>query len=1123
MLAGAGQAQAQSGATQLAVESPRFVPIELLRSSGQALPAVLARHVSVHRSRVPLEHVLQEIASQADLGLSYGEGVARSHTLISLDLQQSSVAEALEAAARDTEWRVLVTLSGQITVVPRERAGEATRQQPQVGVVTGRVTDAATGRPLDGARVSVVGTQLAAAANADGRFTITGVPVGQHTVRVSRIGFAPLTQTVGVTAGQRATITVAMTAQAVQLNAVVSTGYGTQTKANTTGANDVVSGTEITNRPVSNVTKGLQGLIPGVVAQDFGGRPGADGAQVLIRGASTLGDNGALIIVDGVPGEINNLNPYDIESVSVLKDAASAAIYGARAGNGVIIVRTRRGRNTGKLQLSYDGYAGSQTAQDLPQRVDIRTELETVNQVYVGSGQAPKYTPGYIDSTARGLDPVKYPNTNWLGKLYQTAPISNQTLRIAGGNDLATVLLSANYFDQQGVLTTQNSYKRYQLRANSSFNISKRLTAGANLMVMDEKTVAPRGEGDAEFRALHDTPPTSLAQYPDGSYSWSRSAFNPLALLREQGFVNSRWLTGSINTFGTYDFGSGFKVNGQFSSDNKDNRNLVFQPTYSFADEVVSPTNVRMQNVRTNSTDARNNGFNYDAQVTGEWARTLGVHSLRLLGGYEQRRATFDSVLANRAGAYSNALQLPGNGDVSFQNTGSSATETRLIRQFGRLNYGWNDRYLLEFDVSHDGSSRFGPNKKYGTFPSASAAWRVSNEPFFRAVPFINDLKIRGSWGRLGNDRIADYLFQQTLSVNAGNYLFGNGLAAGAIPGRIANPDIGWETTEQTNGGVDVELLRNRLTFTGDVYKKRTSGILLSVPISSLVGQAAPTQNAASVQNTGWEAALNWRGAMRSFNYSVGFNIANNNNRITNLPGGDQINVAGAPGPSIRRVGYPIDAIFGVQAVGIFQTADEVKNWATQSPKTGPGDLKYKDQNGDGKIDANDRVVIGDRFPHYTYGVNSSARWRNFDASVLFQGVGKRDVFLDGALIEGPTWENFFATYLNDAWTPQNPNAKWPRFVFRSDQNQNAPGSNSWYVRNGRYLSLKNLNLGYTLPQQLATRGHLSSARVYVAGTNVFTWSPLKGIVPAEANPYSSRGTYYYQTRNWTVGTNIGF
>lgn len=988
------------------------------------------------------------------------------------------------------------------------------------GTIAGTVADSA-GVPIASVRVTIDNATRATVTAANGAYTLTGMPAGSYTVRARLIGYREHEQTVTVTAGQTATVDFRLARTAVQLERVVSTGYGTQTKANVTGATEVVAGDEITKRPVSNITKGLQGFMPGVTVQDFGGRPGSDGAQIRIRGATTLGNNGALIIVDGVVGEINNLDPLDIESVSVLKDAASAAIYGARAANGVLIVKTRRGRNTGNFKFTYDAYLATQKAQDMPTRVDIRTELETVNQVYLNSGAPAKYTAGYIDSTARGLDPVRYPNTNWLGLIYKTAPMADQTLRLSGGNDLATLSLSANYFNQMGILNAENYYRRYATRANSNFNITKRLTAQANLLLMDEKTLRPRGEGDAQFRALHDTPPTSLAKYPDGQYSWSKSAFNPLAQLRESGNVKARWISTSINMTAAYALENGVKFGAQFEADNKDNRNLEFQPTYRFTDQVVTPTVAKMENVRTNSIDSRNTNFNMDAQLTGEFERSFGLHAFHLLTGYEQRQSEFDNVQASRQGAYNNDLQLPGNGDVTFQGTGSNASQTRIVRQFARFNYGWNNKYLLEFDLSRDGSSRFGPNKKYGTFPSASLAWRLSDEPFFRNISFINDLKLRGSWGRLGNDQIADYLFQQTININSGNYSFGNTLSSGATPGRIANPNIGWETTEQTNGGIDIEMLDHKLVFNGDVYNKQTSGILLAVPISTLVGQTAPTQNAASVANVGWEAAISWRSAIRTFNYTFGFNVANNKNRITSLPGGDQINANLSP--SIRRVGEPIDAIFGIQAVGIFQTQAEVAAWATQNAKTAPGDLKYKDQNGDNKIDALDRVVIGDRFPHYTFGANMSGQWRAFDASALLQGVGKQDVFLDGALIEGPTWENFFSTYLLDSWSPTNTGAAWPRFVFRSDHNQNAPGSNSWYVRNGKYLSLKNLNFGYTVPTRYANWARVSTARLYVAGTNVYSWSPLKGVVPTEANPGSTRATYYYQTRNWSFGTSLGF
>ncbi|CAN5428488.1 hypothetical protein BH09GEM1_BH09GEM1_37080 [soil metagenome] len=481
------------------------------------------------------------------------------------------------------------------------------------GVISGTVTDS-TGAVVSGARVSVDGTSAATGSGVTGQYSLRGITAGTHVVRVRLLGYHAGQQTVSVSSGQTVTANFRLGRAAAELErVVVSTGYGTQVKANVTGATEVVSGEEITKRPVSNITKGLQGYMPGVTVQDFGGRPGSDGAQVRIRGATTLGNNGALILVDGVVGEINNLDPLDIESVSVLKDAASAAIYGARAANGVVIIKTRRGRNTGGLKVTYDGYVATQKAQDMPQRVDIRTELNTVNQVYSNFGQTPKYSAGYIDSTALGLDPIKYPNTNWIGMLYKSAPMSDNTLRVAGGNDLATLSLSGNYFNQQGILNAENYYKRYTMRGNSNFNISKRLTAQANLVLMDEKTVRPRGEGNAQFRVLHDTPPTSLARYADGSYSWSKSAFNPVAQLLEDGYVKARWVTTSINTLGSYALENGLKFGAQFEADNKDNRNLDFQPSYAFYDEVTSPTVAKMSNVRTNSTDSRNTNFNMDA------------------------------------------------------------------------------------------------------------------------------------------------------------------------------------------------------------------------------------------------------------------------------------------------------------------------------------------------------------------------------------------------------------------------------------------------------------------------------------------------------------------------------
>ena len=986
--------------------------------------------------------------------------------------------------------------------------------QATSGQVSGIVTDTA-GIPLPGVQVSSDGSARTVITSQDGRYLLGGIAAGQRSMHARRLGFRAHSTTVMVAAGQTATLNFRLEHVASELEKVVSTGYRSQTKASITGATEVIGGEEIAKRPVANISKSLQGSVPGVTIQDFGGRPGGDGATVRIRGIGTLGNNGALILVDGVPGDLNNIDPLDIESVSVLKDAASAAIYGARAANGVILLKTRRGKNTGSLKFTYDGYYATQSADEMPQRVDIGTELRVVNEVYTNSGQKAKYSPGFIDSTVRQLDPINYPNTNWLNQIFQSAPMTSQTVRVSGGNDLANLSLSINSFNQEGILTVDTYYRRLAIRANSDFNISKRLTATADLVLWKEDTRVARGEGDAYFRAIHDTPPTIPATYSDGSYGWSPASFNPVAFLRENGTNNSRWLFGSINTGVTYQIASGLRIRGFATADNKDNRNLDFTPAVRLTDH-NNPSIVRLERIRNTSTDSRNTDSNLEYQGTIEYEKSFGGHSVHLLGGYDQRESNHDDAFSQRQGAYNNDLQLPGSGDVTYQATGGGANTSRLRGYFARANYDWQGKYLLEANVRRDGSSRFGPGRKYGVFPSVSAAWRVSDESFFRrGFGAITDLKVRGSWGRLGNDRIGDYLYQQTINLNSGNYNFGNTLVTGATPGRIGNRDIGWETTEQTDVGVDLTMFDGRLAFTGDLYWKYTSGILQSPAISTLIGLGAPTTNAAEVSNKGWETAVTWRDQVRDLTYSVNFNLSDLRNRVEKLEGGAQL------GGTIRRVGDPIDAYFGVQAVGIFKTQAEVDAWARQVPgKTGPGDLKYKDQNGDGKIDNNDRVVIGSNIPHYTLGSTLTAQYKRFDLSVLFQGVLKVDAYLEGALIEGPTWENFFPTYLLDYWRPDNLNAKWPRFVARSDHNHNSPGRNSWWVRDASYVKLKNLNFGYTVPPSLSSRIRLTNARLYLSATNLYTWSQLKGLLDPEFP--TGRATYYYQTRNVSLGASFG-
>lgn len=989
--------------------------------------------------------------------------------------------------------------------------------QASTGQIIGTVSDSA-GAPLAGVRLSIDGLTLSAGSRQDGHYTIAGVPPGRHTIRARLLGFAARSQPVTLEANQTATVNFKLDRLAMELTRVVSTGYATQAKGSLTGATEVVVGEDIAKRPVSNVSKALQGTVPGLTMIDRGGAPGADGGQIRIRGVGTLGDNGALVLIDGVEGNLNHMDPLTIETITVLKDASSSAIYGSRAANGVILVTTKRGKNTGALKVNYQGTYTNQTAESVPQRVDIGTEMRVVNETYVNAGKDPKYRPGQIDSTVRKLDPLLYPNTSWLSLLYRTAPEVRQTVRVTGGNDLATLALSFHVQDQQGILTTDNYYQKLQLRANTDFNISKRLSAAVDLVAQREKVLFPNGSGDAFFRALHDTPPTVVAVYPDGSYGWGGGfGRNPVANLREEGYAKNRYMYSSLNARGSYQVLDGltFRVIGSVSDNER--RELRFFPQFRFVDR-FNPNIVRFESIRSSSNEFRSSDINQELQATLSYERTIGSHGVRLLGGYDELQATGDNDSAGREGAYNNSLQLVSSGDINFRSAFGGAGEHRLRSTFARANYDFRGKYLLEANVRRDGSSRFGPGRRYGVFPSFSGAWRVSDEEFMRKrFGFITDLKLRGSWGRLGNERIGDYLYQQNIDINTGNYNFGGNLANGATPGRIANPNIGWESTEMTDAGLDLTVLDGKLSFTGDLYRKYTSGILTAIPVPALLGLGAPVTNGAEVSNKGWETSLTWHDKIRELNYSLSFNLSDVTNRIEKLPGGAQL------GGTIRRVGDPIDAIFGLEVVGIFKTQAEVDAWAKQVPgKTGPGDLKYRDQNGDGKIDANDRVVIGNQIPRYTYGSTITAQYKQFDFSVLFQGVGKVDAYLEGALIEGPVWENFFPTFLLDYWRPDNLNARWPRFGFRTDINQNSPGRNSKYVLDASYLKLKNLNIGYAVPERLSRHIGLDHMRIYFTGSNLFEWSKIKALHLIDPEFPIGRATYYYQTRNIGFGTSFG-
>ncbi|MBW3628909.1 MAG: TonB-dependent receptor [Gemmatimonadetes bacterium] len=990
---------------------------------------------------------------------------------------------------------------------------------------TGRITGTVTtegGTPLAGAQVAVTGTQLGARTGANGQFTIDGVSAGSRTVRATMIGYTEASQTVTVAAGQAVTANLRLSSSAVQLEGIVAVGYGTQRAEALTGAVGAVTAEQIAQKPVARVTEALQGATPGLTVIQRSAQPGRQDVQFNVRGRGSLGNTTPLVLVDGVPGDINQLNPTDIESITVLKDASSAAIYGSRAANGVVLVNTKRGRGTGGLQLSYDGYYGIQGINNMPKTVGPREYLNLINEAAVNAGFTPRYSDADIEGhvkTASGApdaDPIRYPWTDWIDTLFNPAPIQEHTLGLSGGSELARFNLSFNYMDHQGMLPN-TAADRVGARLNSDFNINERLTAGVDLALRRNTDVESHEQGQVLFRMFHDTPPTVRAQFPDGTYGWSRNNHNPLAYAEAFGDRNRAQLYGSANAKADYQLFEGFTIRTQASAQVLNGTFKDFRNQVSFTD-FFNPSRI-VKSVNTNRlVETRGDAREIYLRALGEYEKSFGDHDITAMLGYDQTARDSTELGAIREGGFhTNDLRELNAGDAARDDNFGTSTEWRLRSGFSRVNYAFAGKYLFEANARYDGSSRFAKGNRFGFFPSVSAGWRLSEEPFFQDnVGFFDELKLRASWGRMGNQDIGLYRYFPTIAFGH-TYVFGNSLVTGAAQTRLANQDISWETTEMTNVGLDASVLDGRLSMTADAYTKTTDGILLELPIPNIIGFGAPVQNAAVVNNKGWELGLNWRDGFGDVNYSVGLNLWDNVNKIVSLAGtGPYIGF-----PFITREGGSLGDMWGYESLGLFRDAADVASSPKQaSPLTGPGDIKYKDQNGDGRINQDDRVVIGNDLPRYQLGSNLSAGWRGLDASVFFQGVMKANVYQTGALVEGPVWENFTTEVWLDRWTKENPNpnARMPKPSLQRHHNHGE--WTDFWVGDASYLKLKSAQIGYELPSRFTDLLSSSSVRVYVSGQNLLTFSSDLVLDPEFP---SGRGTVYPQTRTISFGTSMRF
>lgn len=996
--------------------------------------------------------------------------------------------------------------------------------QQQKQSITGMVTDA-NGDPIIGASVQAGGTALAVT-GADGRFSVSVAPGTE--LQISYVGFA--TKAVMVRNGV-SNYDVTLSDDSRALNEVVVVGYGTQKKANLSGSVAQLDGKTLGNRPIANVSSGLQGLLPGVTVTGASGAPGLDGGLILVRGVGTLNSASPYILIDGVEaGTLNSLDPQDIASISVLKDASSAAIYGSKASNGVILVTTKRGQN-GAPKVNYSGFFGIQNATALMERMNSADAAYYYNKALERSGKAPRFTEEAIQKFRDGSDPYNYPNTDWYKLAFKTAWQNRHNVNVTGGNEFVKYLASAGYLKQSSILPNAGR-EQFNARANLDMVLSKRITAHLNLAYIqnnyrDASSAYAGGSSDQIIRQLNIIAPWIAYKKEDGSYG-TVSDGNPMAWL-ESGMTvnrNNRNFTGMIGI--DYQVFKDLKLTLQGAYVDASRRYSYFQKFIQYnANKATDPNKLEIGHYDWHRTtfDAF---LNYD--------KSVAKHNFKAMLGWHTERYKYLPDWMYRKNFPNNDLTDMDAGDASTQKNSGYTRELTMVSYFGRLNYDYAGRYLFEANFRSDASSRFAKEHRWGFFPSFSAAWRISEEPFMeRSKSWLDDLKLRASWGQLGNqdalsgkqDGTSDYYPWMNTYKLDGSYPFGGQLMQGYYQGDYHLSTISWERSTTWGVGIDFTLFGG-LTGSIDYYNRKTTDIIMDVSAPAEFALGKYKDNIGALRNEGVEISLAYAKQLnKDWAINAGVNFAYNKNKILNLGEGTEYIEKGN-----RRtaLGQQYNSYYMYKATGKFFNSQEEADAFTAKygnpfgRKFMAGDIIYEDTNGDGKLDSNDRVYTKHTdIPAITYNINLGATWKGFDLSMTWQGVGSvSHIFNREVLGEFSGDASHPSTMWKDSWTESNHNAKMPRvFETGNSPSDMTRAMSTFWLWNTAYLRLKTLQLGYSLPENVLKAIGVERVRIYYAGENLLTFHSLPFNIDPEIT--SERGSSYPLLRSHAIGINITF
>ncbi|MDD4515821.1 TonB-dependent receptor [Massilibacteroides sp.] len=1087
------------------------------------LPTVFAagQMITLNIAKGTMSEVFKEIEKQSDYKFFYNNEQINLSIPVDVNVEENSIDNVLKQVFSGTNITYKIINNHIVLTNTTHKNIPSVAQQGKT--VRGKIVDFQD-EPLIGVNVVVKGTTNGTMTDVDGNFQIDNIPDNAILV-FSYIGY--LAQEVALNGQSFVNITLREDTQ--KLDEVVVVGYGTQKKVNLTGSVQNVTSEDLMKRNLSNTSTALQGLIPGVSVQQSSGRPGGDGSSITIRGTGSINSStGPLVLIDGVEGDINNIDMNAIESVSILKDAASASIYGSRASNGVILVTTKRAQGGG-VKISYNAYAGFNTPTAMPDPVNAVEYMEAVNTARKNADMDPQYSDDIINIyKTQGADNLNYYDTNWRDLVIKNAAlVHNHSVSLSGGSDVFRMFANAGYYYQDGQISN-NDYKRMTLRVNTDAQVLKWMKVGVDINIRQSDVKRPSMEEPESTinKALTFTPVFS-GKNDDGTWGFGQNGDNPIAVSK----------AGGVHTGITPELGikglvlltpfEGFETLASYSSRKVEYKSDYFIKPYDTYENGSFKTTYPPDGAYKNDSWSQTITNQFNLQMSYE--KSVAKNYFKVLGGVQTEERTIRSFGASRRGYEFDGFEEINHGDVSTATNSGGRLEWAMVSYFGRINYSFAERYLLELNGRWDASSRFMKDYRWGFFPSISAGWRISEETFFAPLKsLVDNLKLRASYGTLGNQDIvlngSAVYYPYAASIGSGyGYWFDKTLGSGVAQTQVANEKISWEKSTQLNFGVDGSALNSRINVSFDYYVRKINKMLQQFPVPMFVGLSSPWENAGSMKNNGWDLSVTWRDKVGNVNYHVTGNLSDVKNEVTNLYGNEYI------GTQIIKEGLPLRSWYGYVSDGYFQSQEEIDSYPVyggNKDNVKPGYIRYKDISGpdgipDGKITDDDRQVIGNPYPRYEFSLNFGADWKGFDFAVFLQGVGKKDILYTGngarPFYVGRT---IFKNQL-DTWTPDNRDAEFPLLLIDgSGNNPNNIVSDFW-IKSGAYMRLKNLVIGYTIPKNLINKLGINNLRFYVSGQNLFTFSSAyKGYDPEN---YVSNGNFYPVMQTFSLGVDIRF